>query len=183
MPNILTKDMLTEICNKAGTSLDNFNTFIESGTATGWTIDRMQPLFKMLHTIEVSEKYYKMYVDKNNHDNVISHLGDSGVVMGQIMKMVKEDEQCIFWLDGHYSSGDTGKGVKDCPLLEECRTIDKSYKPNSAILIIDDYRLFGTNITEDWSEITVENILPCFKTHKIGLLFVHDDALIIQIYK
>ena len=48
----------------------------------------------------------------------------------------------IFWLDGHYSCGITAKGDVDVPLLEELIAINVLFK-GSAILIIDDYRLFG----------------------------------------
>jgi hypothetical protein len=84
-------------------------------------------------------------------------------------------------LDGHWSSGDTAKGEKDCPLIEECKSIDLLYKSNKGIILIDDYRLFGTNIDQDWSSITTENILKCFNNFNIIQNFVYDDVLILLI--
>lgn len=71
---------------------------------------------------------------------------------------------------------------KDCLLIEECITIDELYKSDKALILIDDYRLFGTNIAEDWTDITLENIISCFKKH---LCFFHisDDILAILIFK
>jgi hypothetical protein len=43
----------------------------------------------------------------------------------------------VFWLDGHWSAGDTAGEGDECPLLEELATIG----PQHAILI-DDARLF-----------------------------------------
>ena len=90
---------------------------------------------------------------------------------------------CVFFLDGHWSSGDTAKGEKDCPLIEECVGIDKTYKAKKGIVIIDDYRLFGTKINEDWKEITKESILNSFNKFKIIKETVYDDKYILLIEK
>lgn len=48
----------------------------------------------------------------------------------------------LFWLDGHYSGGDTACGVEDCPIVRELRIIAARNEPGDVILI-DDARLFG----------------------------------------
>jgi hypothetical protein len=88
-------------------------------------------------------------------------------------------EKVIFWLDGHFSSGDTGKGINDCPLIEELRVIDSNC--HNSLIIIDDYRLFGTNSAEDWTDITYDKVISCFVNKKIKHIFSLDDRLIISI--
>jgi hypothetical protein len=52
-------------------------------------------------------------------------------------------EPALFWLDGHYSGGNTGKGEKDTPIMAELATIYASDIPH--VVLIDDARCFGTD--------------------------------------
>ncbi len=61
-------------------------------------------------------------------------------MLPQIISTVKEN--VIFFLDGHWSSQETGRGDKDVPLLEELDSINVQ-SGGKALIIIDDYRLFG----------------------------------------
>jgi len=51
-------------------------------------------------------------------------------------------EPALFWLDGHYSGGNTGKGEKETPIMEEIETILSSPLPH--VVLVDDARCFGT---------------------------------------
>lgn len=162
-----------------------YNVLIESGTLGGETIVNLQPYFRTLHTIELSEHYYEYFNQVKNereYKNVINHLGDTAKVLPTILETLLPTDNVIFWLDGHYSSYDTAKGEKDCPLIEECLSIDNLYKANKGLVLIDDYRLFGTNNAEDWSDITVENIVNCFVKHSVEY-FVQDDIFVLFIEK
>lgn len=160
-----------------------FDTFIESGTLTGNTTLEMSNYFQRVHTVELSEYYFNEFqkVLGNNNETITSHLGDSSKVVPDILKTLTNKNNCIFFLDGHWSSGDTGRGEKDCPLIEECLGIDKNYKAEKGIIIIDDYRLFGTKINEDWLEITKESILKTFNKFKVTNETVYGDMYILLI--
>lgn len=143
---------------------DDFNkykTFIETGTAMGWTIFSMEPYFDNLFTIEISELYYTLTKDKYNGNKINFILGDSTYMLNDILGKI--DNDTIIFLDGHFSSGNTGKGDKDCPLLEELESINNNFKHN-AIIIIDDHRLFGKGpnnkqCSEDWEDISDDKVL------------------------
>jgi hypothetical protein len=162
-----------------------YDVLIESGTLGGETIMNLQPYFRTLHTIELSQYYYE-YFDQvkkeKQYKNVINHFGDTTQVLPKILETLSSRNKVIFWLDGHYSSYDTAKGEKDCPLIEECLSIDGLYKSNKGLILIDDYRLFGTNDAEDWSDITVENIIKCFTKHSVKC-FVKNDIFVLYIEK
>jgi len=164
--------------------------FIETGTLNGGTIFAMEPYFNSLYTIEFSDKYYNETKNRYLGEKINFLLGDSSIVFDVLLPSIKD--KCIFFLDGHYSSGDTGKSDKDCPLMEEIYSINNLYR-NEAIIIIDDFRLFGLDkssgkVDEDWSKINKESLLGLVKT-RINTVYhlpsdlASDDRLIIHINK
>lgn len=160
-----------------------FHYFIETGTYDGETTFALEPFFDKLYTIEFSEKFYYKTKNRYNGNKINFILGDSGVVFNSLLPNI--DEKCIFFLDGHWSGGETGKSEKDCPLYEEVTNIHNLFK-KEAIIIIDDVRLFGTHINEDWSNINEENIINILKS-RISMIYhrdsscMKDDRLIIHI--
>ncbi len=165
-------------------NLLNYDIFIETGTLWGDTTLRMKDHFKQVHTIELSPKYFHIFNEKVKNSeiqNIKCHFGDSSQVIPEILKTLQVNQKCVFWLDGHWSSEDTSQGDKDCPLIEECLGINEFYSADNAIIIIDDYRLFGTKVNEDWSDINANNIKECFTKFKIKNESVLDDALILNI--
>ena len=164
-----------------------YNVFIETGTYNGSTIFSMEPLFTTLHTIEISEKYYKNTKKRYNGDKINFLLGDSSTVLQYILPTITE--KCIIFLDGHWSGDDTGQGDKDCPLIEEVTLINKLCKTES-IIIIDDCRLFGkgpnNGYNEDWSDINTTKLVGILqgrisKTYYLDTETNKDDRLIIHI--
>jgi len=156
-----------------------FNNFIETGTHTGTTAFEMSKYFKRVDTIEIAKNLFdhcKSIKEQKQLTNVNLHLGDSSILLEKILKNLKGES--IFFLDGHYSHGITGRGNKDVPLLEELKTINSNYY-YSSIIIIDDARLFGTAKDEDWLDITESNILKCFDSDKIVESFFYGDRYVI----
>lgn len=144
-----------------------FSIFIETGTNEGITAFEMAPCFKEVHTVEICETLHAKALEKSKNlgfDNVTFHLGDSTDVLPQLLPSI--EDHAIFFLDGHWSSDDTGKGKKDCPLIEELQSINELHK-FASLIIIDDFRLFGTHFNEDWSAITVDAVRSCFPKEKI----------------
>jgi hypothetical protein len=162
--------------------------FIETGTLNGSTIFAMEPYFERLYTIEFSEKYYNQTRRKYIGYKIQFIHGDSSVVFGSMLHHITE--KCIFFLDGHYSSGDTGRSAKDCPLDEEVTHIHELF-PYEAIIVIDDFRLFGLDassgkLAEDWSKISKDNLLRILesrirKVYHLDSECGKDDRLIIHI--
>ena len=161
--------------------------FIETGTHCGGTIFAMEPCFQTLHTIEYSELYFNR--TKSTYiGNKINFLhGDSSIVFNTLLPTI--NDKSIFFLDGHWSGGDTGQSEKDCPLEEEITCINELFK-EEGILIIDDFRLFGlcreTGLRQDWSNINKESLLKILKNrinkvYHLDSICAKDDRLIIHI--
>jgi hypothetical protein len=146
-----------------------YSVFLETGTYQGETILGMEDCFTKLYTIEIKEEFYNNIKNKYKGNKIDFFLGDSSTVLPKVLPTI--NDKIIFFLDGHWSSGTTGKGEKHCPLYEELEAI-KNLCKNSAIIIIDDVRLFGSNNICDWSEINESNILSILDTRVEQVYFL-----------
>ena len=63
--------------------------------------------------------------------------GDSTICLPEVLAGVTVP--VTFWLDGHYSSGDTGRGAKISPLMEELAAI-AAHPVKTHTILIDDMR-------------------------------------------
>ena len=163
--------------------------FIETGTLNGDTTFALEPYFNKLHTIEFSEKYHTNTKNRYIGNKINFLLGDSSSVFETLLPTITD--KSIFFLDGHWSGGDTGHSVKDCPLDEEITHINNLFI-HEAILIIDDFRLFGLDkssgkLGEDWSAINKDNLLTIIKSRIAKVYHLDspcdkDDRLVIHIH-
>ena len=153
------------------------STFIETGTYKGDMLFALKNDFKELISVELSDFYYKNAVEKFRHNsNVKLFFGDSGEIMPKIIAGL--NEPALFWLDGHFSSGNTAKGELDCPIYGELLGIFLSPYPH--ILLIDDARCF--NGTNDYP--TIQDLKSFIETHKPGCYFeVKDDMITVILPK
>ena len=139
----------------------DYSCFVETGTYKGRTILGMEKHFEELHTIELKLEFYEDA--KKLSDKINFHHGDSSKKLNELCP--KLDKDTIFFLDGHWSAGNTAKGDKDCPIYEELECIMKKFK-HTCCIIIDDVRLFGRSPYDynnfditDWKDITREKVL------------------------
>lgn len=165
-----------------------FPCFVETGTFLGETIFSLEDKFDELHTVEIKKEFYENAKNRYNGNKIIFHLGDSSYLLRDICVNLKQN--AIFFLDGHWSAGNTGKGLKDCPLYEELSCIINNFK-YEGIIIIDDVRLFGLGPNKgteicNWEDINVNNILSIVKEKTTKHYFLpsvlnEKDRLIIHI--
>lgn len=117
-----------------------YTTFIETGTFRGDMIQAQKKRFERLVSIELGTELFEKAKQRFKNDRHIQIVpGDSGEQLPAILQDI--NDPVIFWLDGHYSSGITAKGKKECPVLEELEAIFKHDK-NNHIILIDDARCF-----------------------------------------
>jgi hypothetical protein len=144
--------------------------FVETGTYLGETTSLAKDNFEKVYTIEVTEYYYNLAKQLFNGTNVTCYLGDSSIVLKEICPML--DKPTCFWLDGHYSAGNTGKGLKNVPLYEELQLI-MTHCCKDCVILIDDCRLFGKSGVnlDGWEVINTETILEIVKSRMVSYSF------------
>lgn len=154
-----------DFLKKLESPYSDFKVFIETGTCHGRTTFALEPYFDEIHTIEIKKEFHETTKSKYSGNKINFILGDSSTVFDKLLPTITKD--AIFFLDGHWSAGDTGKGSKDCPLIEELQSINANFK-HKAILIIDDRRLFGMgpNVSDEpcnWEDISEGAIINAVK--------------------
>ena len=118
--------------------------FIETGTHLGDTLAYVAQQ-KGVHatSIELDEAYYRAAKQRFlSYTNVTILQGDSGKLLPEHVRQLQEP--ALFWLDGHYSGGDTGKGELDTPVSAELEAILGS-SVKGHVILIDDARCFDGN--------------------------------------
>ena len=85
---------------------------------------------------------YKKAAVKVDGKNVELIQGDSGEELASLVTSLKGP--ALFWLDGHYSGGDTARGEEDTPIYKELGHI-LGCGETGHVIIIDDAHLFGVD--------------------------------------
>lgn len=118
-------------------------TWIETGTYLGETTLYLAKDAKRVITIEPSKELFESAKERfKNYENIQIFNGLSEDLLDGILSAVDGGNIC-FWLDGHFSFGNTFKGPKDTPILEELETIKKYLsKFDELTVFIDDVRSF-----------------------------------------
>lgn len=115
--------------------------FIETGTFVGDMVEAIRPLARQAYSIELQDHFYQVCRMRFLFRRNVQILkGDSGKILPTILENVRGP--ALFWLDGHYSGGDTAKGDLETPIMEELRAI-RDHGINTHVILIDDVRHFG----------------------------------------
>jgi hypothetical protein len=114
--------------------------FIETGTFFGDTAAAMVGQVANIVTIEISSDLAERARERFAQQPEVRVLeGDSGKLLPTILEDLREP--ALFWLDGHYSGGITGRGDEDTPIRIELGAIlDHPLKTH--VVLIDDARDF-----------------------------------------
>ncbi len=151
-----------------------FETFIETGTFKGDTLASVAKTGIRSVSVELSRDYF----DRANqrfagHKNVELHQGDSADVLPRIVALLKEP--ALFWLDGHYSAGETAHGAQASPISTEIRCILDS-PVEGHVLLIDDANEF----TGDGGYPELGEFLTSIVRHGRFRPFVNANIIILE---
>jgi hypothetical protein len=145
---------------KAKVSAKNF---IETGTYLGVTTRRCSSHFDRVYTIELDPELAKQASDfLKDRQNVKVLQGDAIDLLATVLK--EDISDILVFLDGHFSGGVTACGSMPEPAIEEIKILAQ-WKSKIAGIIIDDFRLFGTELGFPSKSIlfeTIEKYLPEF---------------------
>lgn len=142
--------------------------FVETGSYYGAGIQKaIDAGFSRIYSIELAEPLYQ-YCKNRFAWNPGVHLvlGDSAKVMDKVLNEI--DAPATFWLDGHYSWGETAKGDTNSPILKELEAIAK-HPIKTHTILIDDIRCCGTNdfdfVERDEIIAAILRINPAYQIH------------------
>ncbi len=145
-PPLAKQEMLRDYAKSYG-----LDVFVETGTFLGDTVEALRREFRVVHSIELSRKFFELSRRRlEGAPNVELHLGDSGKVLHEIVPEI--DGPALFWLDGHYSGGETAKGDSNCPVRAELEAIFAGMK-HPFVVMIDDARCFRNPEATDYPSI------------------------------
>jgi len=125
-------------------ALTGYKLFVETGTFLGETTLAMADIFERCWTVEIDRALYEATLRKfNGRKNITAFHGDSQTRIVEILRQI--DAPAIFWLDGHYSGGNTGRGTTDTAIVTELTRIFE-HPIQQHVILIDDARDFlGVN--------------------------------------
>jgi hypothetical protein len=147
-PPLAKRDMLLDYKSRFGLQI-----LVETGTFKGDTVEAMRKEFRKVYSIELAEKFYQDAKRRfSGVANVDLRQGDSGKVMPQVVSQL--DAPTLFWLDGHYSGGDTAQGDLNCPVWGELEAIFSSTMQQPFVVLIDDARCFRHVGAEDYPAVS-----------------------------
>lgn len=155
----------------------NINILVETGTYLGDMVWAQRKNFTEIYSIELSRMFADLAKKRFKQFSHITILeGDSGIEVKSLVKQIKE--KAIFWLDGHYSGGNTACADKECPVYEELESILKSDIEH--VLLIDDARCFVGKDSYPTKEVLTEFIMQRFPNSKIDVEY---DCIMVELKK
>jgi hypothetical protein len=120
--------------------MNNLNLFVETGTYHGDMLYAMSGRFKKLYSIELSPELCADAKKRlSNYPNIEIHEGDSAQVLPRLLQSLRVP--ALFWLDGHYSAGNTARGLLETPISNEVQAI-LDHPVKGHVILIDDARNF-----------------------------------------
>lgn len=112
---------------------------VETGAYLGDTIRMFRGRFDTITSIEIAEVFANPLKAEFRDDPTVRVVhGDSGSEIARVVSAIREP--ALFWLDAHYSGGETG-GEGYVPIYAEIDAVGKLGDLAHAI-VIDDMRLF-----------------------------------------
>jgi hypothetical protein len=143
---------------------------VETGTYLGTTTKFLSKYFPYVVTIEPSKVHFEKAVKKfRKTRNIRTIQGTSEEVLEKaVIENLSSFSSVSFWLDGHFSEGNTFKGNVVTPILQELEIIENLLKLFDTMTIcIDDVRLFNPLSQEkDPNYPSLETVLK--KVSKFG---------------
>ena len=116
-------------------------TLVETGTYLGDMVEAQRTRFRQVWSIELSPELHRAALARFAHArNVILLEGDSADLIETVVARL--GGPALFWLDGHYSAGNTARASLDTPIRRELEEILGSHYAH--VILVDDARHFGT---------------------------------------
>jgi hypothetical protein len=118
--------------------------WIETGTYMGFTTRGLSEVSKFVHSLEPSPIWFeRSSLSLADLKNVAIHNLTSEQGFGSILNSLSNEQNVNFWLDGHFSEGDTFLGGTPSPIQSELAAISAAKDLSRFSIFVDDFRRFG----------------------------------------
>ncbi|WP_145573389.1 glycosyltransferase family 2 protein [Yersinia alsatica] len=115
--------------------------FVETGTFKGDTIELIRDKFSEIYSVELSNEYYEMAVQRfADYANInLVHSNSPSAMQNWMPGLI--NKSVLYFLDAHWCAAEnTASIASQCPLLDEINAIGKLNA--ESVIVIDDARLF-----------------------------------------
>jgi hypothetical protein len=120
--------------------------WIETGTFIGYTTRGLSEVSAHVYSLEPSSLYYEI-ASRNlaNRPNItlVNKTSEEGLL--EVIDRAPQGSHVNFWLDGHFSEGETFLGNNLCPIEAELEIVKSRLSHVNVTIFIDDFRLFGVD--------------------------------------
>jgi hypothetical protein len=114
--------------------------FVETGTYTGEMVQALSGRVDRIISIELAPSLHAQAAVRFAGRRHIQLLcGDSADLLPAVLESL--DGPALFWLDGHYMGGESGRGTQDTPVMAEMAAL-LVHRLHGHVVLIDDARLF-----------------------------------------
>lgn len=118
----------------------SIHVLVETGTYCGDMVKATRNKFEKIFSVELDKTYYEQAKRKfAKFAHILIIQGDSGEILPRILGEISQP--CLFWLDAHYSGGNTAKGDIETPIMRELQLIF-DHAHGEQVILIDDAREF-----------------------------------------
>lgn len=149
-------------------------TWVETGTYLGETTRFMSKLGTKVFSIEPEPTLFlnaKIRLGKIKNVEILN--GTSEDILPNLLPNINGDVN--FWLDGHYSMGNTFKGERDTPITQELDVISNNFSHfDKVCVLIDDVRCFNPKIPDYSNYPTTDTLVAWAKKHQLNWHIEHD---------
>jgi hypothetical protein len=161
--------------------------WIETGTYNGEGSLAISKFGAFLDTIEPSKELSQLAERRlSSKKNVKIHVGTSEDLLSEILLEVERKgfREVSFWLDGHYSGGNTFLGNLDTPIRKELEIISRHLSNFSRVSIfIDDIRCFNPSLTDYISYPSVKELIEFANLNRFRVLFTKDICVMKRVIR
>ncbi|MGW8370262.1 MAG: hypothetical protein ACWGPN_16480 [Gammaproteobacteria bacterium] len=149
-------------------------TWVETGTYRGETTHVLSKVARMVFSIEPEPALFAAAERRfKGLDKVKILRGTSEEIFPRLIPELEGD--VCFWLDGHYSAGETFKGPQDTPIVDELRVIGENIGSGRRIVVmVDDVRCFDPGDPRYSSYPPIDFLVDWAREHKLNWHIEHD---------
>jgi len=149
-------------------------TWIETGTYKGDTSALLSKVASKVYTLEPADGLFEKAQLRFKNNPVVEVIhGTSEDVFPRLLPDLTGD--LVFWLDGHYSAGETYQGALETPIRVELKEISRSLpKWGRVVILVDDIRCFNP-LNNQWAQYpSIDFLVDWAREHKLQWHIEHD---------